>query len=223
MNKPKVNIIALLAAGESRRFGDAKLAQRLDGASFYAGDKFDAALQFDSCNEPTLIGAVYARLRVVAERVGAHLVVVVGGHLEKVSSCLPANAEFIINPDWQQGISSSIGAAAKFAQTEQASSLMIALGDQLALTVDDYLNLYLARKQIDTRVCAYYGHTLAVPAIFHRDDFDHLLSLSGDRGAKPLLKQRYQEGKLIAAFMPRGAVDIDTPEELKHFLDGDEI
>ena len=209
MNKNASHIIALLAAGESRRFGDAKLAQRLDGA------------KFRSYREPTLIGEVYARLSVVAQQVGARLIVVVGGHLEKVASCLPANAELIINPDWQQGISSSIGAAAKFAQTQQASSLMIALGDQLALTVDDYLNLYLAKKQSDTRVCAYYGHSLAVPAIFHQDDFDALLTLKGDRGAKPLLKQRYQEGKLIAAFIPRGEIDIDTPEELKHFLNSD--
>ncbi|QYJ84755.1 nucleotidyltransferase family protein [Shewanella mesophila] len=217
MNKPSVNIIALLAAGESRRFGDAKLAQRLHKT------KFDLGERLGSCNESTLIGEVYARLLLVARRVGARLIVVVGGHLEKVTSCLPANAEFIINPDWQRGIGCSISAAAKFAQRQQASSLMIALGDQLALTVDDYLTLYLAQTQSDTRVCAYYGHSLGVPAIFHQDDFDDLLSLKGDRGAKPLLKQRYQEGKIIAAFIPRGEVDIDTPEELERFLNSDEI
>lgn len=207
MNKSSSNVIALLAAGESRRFGAAKLAQPLDPSLF------------TSHTEPTLVGEVYARLSSVARQVGARLVVVIGGHLEQVTACFPSDAEFIINPDWQQGIGCSIRTAAKFAQAERATSLMIALGDQLALTVEDYLSLFAARKRIETRVCACYGQSLAAPAIFHQEDFDDLLSLSEDTGAKDLLKQRYQEGKLIATSLPRGEIDIDTPEQLRRFLE----
>ncbi|MCG9696408.1 nucleotidyltransferase family protein [Shewanella sp. Isolate11] len=206
MKNANNDVIALLAAGASQRFGGVKLTQPLS-----------SSMSGETETTETVIGTVYYRLSQVADITGARLVVVVGGHSEQVIDCLPKDAEVLENEHWQKGIGHSIGKAAQFAQQQQASSLMIALGDQVALTLDDYLRLFIARHRPETRVSAFYDQTPSVPAIFHQQDFDDLTQLSGDTGAKSLLQQRYQEGKLIATHLPRGEIDIDTPEQLTHF------
>ncbi|MCG9755783.1 NTP transferase domain-containing protein [Shewanella insulae] len=229
-------MIALLAAGESRRFGGVKLAQSLTNDesvrdAFIANDLASAssepkpteskqpeAKSEASPSPTTLIGHQYGVLSEVASRLGASLCVITGAHHETVASCLPPSATLLHNPDWQGGLGHSIAAAASEARARRAETLLIALGDQLLLGIDDYLGLFRARARADTRVCAYYELTLGAPALFHFEDFEALSTLSGDRGAKALLSQRYQEGSLIAMAMDDARVDIDTRSQLSAYL-----
>ncbi|CAM4091402.1 NTP transferase domain-containing protein [Shewanella aquimarina] len=210
-------MIALLAAGESRRFGGVKLAQSLSSeANELACEQAGASL----ISQPTetLIGHQYQALHEVANRLGATLVVVTGAHHQAIASCLPPSATLLHNPDWQGGLGHSIAAAAREAKARRAETLLIALGDQVKLGTEDYLGLFRARARANTRVCAYYELTLGAPALFHYDDFEALSSLSGDRGAKALLSRRYQEGNLIAMAMENASVDIDTRSQLMAYL-----
>ncbi|WP_428614796.1 nucleotidyltransferase family protein [Shewanella sp.] len=206
--KPKV-MIALLAAGESRRFGGAKLAEPLSQSG--AGREDQQAL-----DEP-LILAQYRTLELVAEALDASLVVITGGHQQRIEACLPTSALKVHNPDWPLGLAHSIATAAQYAKAQGAESLLIALGDQPALASQDYLALFSARRRENTRVCAYYELTLGAPALFCHDDFKSLMALSGDRGAKALLTRLYREGQLIALAMPEAAVDIDTRSQLEAY------
>ncbi|ABO24133.1 NTP transferase domain-containing protein [Shewanella loihica] len=229
-------MIALLAAGESRRFGGVKLAQFLTNDDL-ASDDLIANDLASASSEPkptesknivahfvagpsptTLIGHQYSALSEVAARLGASLCVITGAHHEAVASCLPPSAKLVHNPDWQGGLGHSIAVAAKEARALLAETLLIALGDQLLLETDDYLGLFRARARANTRVCAYYELTLGAPALFHFDDFEALSNLSGDRGAKALLSRRYQEGSLIAMAMEDASVDIDTRSQLMAYL-----
>ncbi|TVP12701.1 NTP transferase domain-containing protein [Shewanella sp. KCT] len=224
-------MIALLAAGESRRFGGVKLAQFLtnddlasddlianDLASAPAESKPVESNQAASQTPTTLIGHQFHALSEVAARLGASLCVITGAHHEAVADCLPPSAKLVHNPDWQGGLGHSIAAAAKEARAQRAETLLIALGDQLLLGADDYLGLFRARARANTRVCAYYELTLGAPALFHFDDYEALSNLSGDRGAKVLLSRRYQEGSLIAMAMEDASVDIDTRSQLMAYL-----
>nr|WP_275659117.1 NTP transferase domain-containing protein [Shewanella sp. Isolate8] len=234
-------MIALLAAGESRRFGGVKLAQSLTNDDLASDDLIANDLasassepkpneskqpvfyqpEFYSTASPsptTLIGHQYSALSEVAARLGASLCVITGAHHEAVASCLPPSAKLVHNPDWLGGLGHSIAAAAKEARALRAETLLIALGDQLLLGADDYLGLFRARARANTRVCAYYELTLGAPALFHFDDYEALSSLSGDRGAKALLSRRYQEGNLIAMAMENASVDIDTRSQLMAYL-----
>ena len=60
-------------------------------------------------------------------------------------------------------------------------------------------------------VASRYNGTLGVPAIFKRSLFPALASLSGDTGARTLL--RNPEHVVVAFDLPEAAVDVDTPED----------
>ena len=195
-------LIALMAAGQSRRFNGVKLAQGID-----------------DIGTPLLLDS-YRKLKGFSDELGADLVVILGAHADLLASILPGDAKLIYNSQWQQGMSTSVKAAVGYAQEQGAESLMLSLADQVALQPEHFHSLIEARSQLDTRVCGFYLGSLSVPAIFHRDDYPKLLELSGDRGAKPVLNDLYESGKMLAIEMESAAFDIDTRDDLQQWLAG---
>jgi molybdenum cofactor cytidylyltransferase len=89
------------------------------------------------------------------------------------------------------------------------------LADQPFITAS-HLNLlrqkYLARSD-NPIVAADYDGAVGVPAIFSASVFDDLRSLSGDEGAKRVIKKY---GALVRTInLPEAAIDIDTPADLE--------
>jgi molybdenum cofactor cytidylyltransferase len=58
-----------------------------------------------------------------------------------------------------------------------------------------------------------YAETLGTPVLFRRPYFNALLALSGDAGAKQLLK-RHPDDVATVPF-PKGGIDIDTEEDFR--------
>ncbi|ACA87224.1 nucleotidyltransferase family protein [Shewanella woodyi] len=193
------SLIVLLAAGRSRRFNGAKLAQVID--------REGTSILEDS----------YSKLWGVANKVGAELLVILGGHQEQLLPLLPAGAKYLINSEFKTGLSSSIRCAVNHGVKTEADSLLISLADQVAITESDYLSLYRARG--GAPVCATFDEQLSAPALFYRDDFDKLAALKGDRGAKPILQMLKQVGRLQTVEMSSAQKDIDTRIELADWLD----
>ncbi len=54
---------------------------------------------------------------------------------------------------------------------------------------------------------------LTVPAIFPEAVFSELLALSGDMGAKPVIKKYAKLGRVTAVSIPNAQFDIDTPQD----------
>ncbi|WP_299011847.1 nucleotidyltransferase family protein [uncultured Shewanella sp.] len=200
-------IIALLAAGGSRRFKGAKLAATLPTSQ--------NAMILDS----------YAKLKQLTQRVNIEgdtnleleLVVILGGHQAILQPLLPDTAHCVVNSQWALGLSTSVKCAAHYAKRQQASGLMLTLADQVAINSEDYLQLITLWLQVKQTVASEYLNAPGVPAIFNHDDLADFSMLHGDRGAKPVLMKHKAQNRLDLLPLDCAAWDIDTRDELERW------
>lgn len=181
-------VAAVLAAGGSRRLGRPKQLLPLHGT--------------------TLVEAVVVR---VCASSCDHVAVVVGSHASEVAAQVDRfPVEILENPDWQEGLGSSVRVAARWARRIGASALLLCVVDQPRLSTSHLDDLIDTFRQTGDAVGSRYSGTLGVPAIFSAASFDELEALAGDRGARALLGRA---GTRIVDW-PDGAIDIDVPADL---------
>jgi len=118
------------------------------------------------------------------------------------------------NPNWQEGIASSIRLGItelqKLEPNITAAILMVC--DQPF--VDPLLIYQLTERRAENNngiIACSYKDTLGVPALFDVSYFPRLLKLQGKEGAKKLIKA-FSHDVLPVAF-PLGAIDIDTMDD----------
>ena len=194
-------ITVLLAAGASSRFGGCKLTAQLN-------------------NQSTLLAhGLHLINQACMQQHIAKPAVIIGAHInDDIIEQLHGN-HILVNENWQQGLSSSIKVAVEYAQSCEASALMLVLADQVCLTTADYVRLIEQYRSQPQTSCAVYQHNLGVPAIFVAADFDSLNQLTGDVGAKSILKQKQNLNCLNMIVMDQASVDIDTPADLTLWLE----
>lgn len=189
--EPKRVAAALLAAGASRRFGpDDKLAADLKG---------------------TMLG-VHAALAMNARRFCAAWVITSPpGH--------PCEAEWrdagfkpVSNPTADEGMGTSVAMAAQLASEAGADALLIALADMPMVPSEHFSALIIEGERHRSGYIVGSQGTGAImpPAVFGSGHFSALARLSGDAGARSLLKDA--EALNCA---PEWLVDVDTPETLE--------
>lgn len=180
--------IVVLAAGEARRFGAAKLALPIDGT-------------------PLVRRAVLAALGA-----GVPVVVVTGAHRGPVEACIADLAvERVFNANWAAGIGSSI-ASGMAALPATCGAAIIALADQVLVRADEFRELVAAHARAPEHIiAAQFGDVVGPPCLFPRAFFQELLQLTGDRGARRLLREH--ACRVVALPMAAAAVDIDTPTD----------
>lgn len=126
----------------------------------------------------------------------------------------------VYNPDWQEGMASSIrlGAAEMIRMQPLLTSLILMLCDQPF--VDPLLIYQLTEKRVESDhgivACSYRG-TLGVPVLFDASYFPQLLMLQGKEGAKKLIKAFPNDVATVA--FPLGAIDIDTLDDYEVLKD----
>lgn len=140
--------------------------------------------------------------------------VVLGANSEVIKQSLGSFQQQVVhNPDWKEGIASSIRAGLR-AVPQSASGVMIVLADQPLITTHALLKLMAAwTANPDCRVASQYESAMGVPAIFPRKDFEQLMELNGDEGAKLLLNEAKN---VTAVSMPEAAIDLDTDEDYQN-------
>ena len=182
----------LLAAGASRRFGSPKQLARFEGQSLLR--RAAESLVRSSC-EP--------------------IVVVLGAEIQQSSAeiaDLPINIQ--VNQDWQLGMSSSIKSGlVKLRSIEPGlAAVIITLCDQPRVTAE-LIELFSDkfRATRDAIIAAEYGATNGVPALFSRAMFVELLNLTGDKGARDLIRGREDVSTIN---LEEAQFDIDSPGEL---------
>lgn len=179
--------IVILAAGASSRFGECKHLASINGKPLVQH------LVDRCCN------------------ISPAPVYLVSGRYHQPMQEQLHGVSFIYNESWAEGLSSSIKAAVN--ALPQASSLLFILGDQIALQRNDIDAIYSADPSYPI-VCATFGNRYSVPARFARSEFSKLKQLTGDEGARALLKQSTR----YAITMPNAAIDIDTQDDLSQYL-----
>ncbi|KAA2238754.1 nucleotidyltransferase family protein [Chitinophaga agrisoli] len=144
------------------------------------------------------------------------VIVVKGAHAVIISpENLPADRVSIIdNPNWQEGLASSIrtGISALQQKAPAATGVILMLCDQPYVEAAHLNGLMLKKLETGKGIIAsYYNDTMGVPALFDKAFFPALLSLAGEEGAKKLLYQ--YEDEVTAVPFPLGSVDVDTPAD----------
>ena len=179
----------ILAAGASRRLGQPKQLLELQG-------------------EPLL-----HRTARIALQVCEPVLVVLGFEAESMKAALGGlPVQCVRNLDWEEGMASSLRAAIS-ALSPEARAAIFLVCDQP--TLDQALLeriLLLHQAHPCKRIASGYAGIKGIPALLPCQDFDAMLRLRGDRGARSLLGS---EDVLEVAF-PGGELDLDLPEDLVH-------
>jgi molybdenum cofactor cytidylyltransferase len=228
--KPIRLVPIILAAGGSRRFNGVKLMSRLNNGKpllehsiqqLQLGcEQFQAQQAGEHSNASVNHNVDISRLEL------SPVTVILGGHHECLAPLLPSGMAYRLNPDWQQGLSSSIRVAVKHAVELDADAILLTLADQVALESHDYaalLALFCGRfsqgaPHRGQTTAAFYRQTPGVPAIFLIDDFTALSQLTADKGAKAILFLHHKQQNLQLLPLERAAIDIDTQTELSLWL-----
>lgn len=157
--------VAVLAAGQSRRFGKIdKLAAEFRGGM----------LGLHVCR--TLAPLPFAQRYVVASSESHPC----------ARGWLAAGFAIAVNPDAASGMGNSVALAARLSQEAGASALLIALADMPLVPAALFAEL-LAQTAPAALVAAHNGAVPMPPVLFGSDRFAQLMQLSGDRGAHKLL------------------------------------
>jgi CTP:molybdopterin cytidylyltransferase MocA len=189
--------LALLAAGGSRRLGQPKQLVRVGGESLIR--------------------------RMARACLGAQLspnIVVLGAHAQAVRKELEdLPLTMVENPHWEEGIASSLRIAVKAALAEEPriTALLVTLADQPNVTTAHLSSLVSAQRSSARSIAAAdFGDHLGPPVCFAREHFPVLLALSGDCGARNLLRQF----DALPVRMPASAGDdLDTPADLARLIE----
>ena len=115
----------------------------------------------------------------------------------------------IRNEEADAGIATSITLGVRAAREQDADAVLLALADMPRVTATHIHRLFDASRGPDTVVASSDGVDTSPPALFGRDQFDFLLTLKGDEGARDLVRS----GRHVVT-APAELIDVDTAEEL---------
>lgn len=184
--------IIILAAGSSSRMNQPKQLLQVNGKTLLR-HTIDEALAL-------LPSSVY---------------VVTGANAERITTELDlSSVQICHNPDWQKGMSSSIrsGLQALLHRQPAVSGCIISVCDQPLISTAIFEALISIHRTASSRIVASeYRGTTGVPALFGKEFFPELMQLSGQEGAKKLLKIHHQH--VVSVPFSGGEIDIDTPAD----------
>jgi molybdenum cofactor cytidylyltransferase len=120
----------------------------------------------------------------------------------------------IDNPRWDEGMATSIHRAVDWARRRALPALLISVADQPGLTTAHIEALVAASGGGRGLTASSYAGILGVPAPFPSGYFGALEGLSGDAGARALL--RASGAAVTPVSWPIGAFDVDLVDELRN-------
>ena len=184
--------IIILAAGSSSRLGKPKQNLVFKGKTL-------------------LQRAIETAIASVCEPV----IVVLGANADVIESAIKNyDINIIHNPDWAEGMSSSIraGISALLKIEPNIQSVILMLCDQPFTNTYLLNHLIMANEESGIAVCT-YNNTIGPPVLFDAVYFNELLLLKGAEGAKKVI-HKYPD-KVVEIVFPHGSIDIDTMEDFE--------
>lgn len=193
MFSPEIRIGAIvLAAGASSRMGTPKQLLPVNGV-------------------PLVLRAVKAALETTAWPI----VVVVGANAGLIRPVLATHPVLIVeNASWIEGMASSIRTGIDTLQqfSRSVSGALVILCDQPALSAAVLSKLIHEQERTGRSiVAARYGGRNGAPALFMREHFSALKTLTGEEGARSLLQA--PADRIATLELAELSVDLDTPAD----------
>ena len=177
----------ILAAGASTRLGQRKQLAMLRGETL-----------------------LERTIRVAHQAGCVPVLVVLGDDADTIrASCKLHPAHAILNPDWMEGMASSIRAGIHAVQAGHADAAIVLTCDQPAVTPLHLSRLKHRGEATGEPIASAYAGRSGVPAWFPRTRFPELLMLAGDAGARALLSSAESVN------LEHGELDVDTPKSLQ--------
>ena len=119
------------------------------------------------------------------------LVLVVGNDAAAVAARAPADVRVVTAPDWADGISASLRAALGALGPDPAvDAVCIGLADQPRVGAEAYRRLVTAGEEGADIAVATYDGVRANPVLLCRSVWLEALALTGDEGARELMRRR---------------------------------
>ena len=144
--------------------------------------------------------------------------VVTGAHQKAVSEAIKTNTVDVVHNDqWIQGMGSSISKILEYFDEHDLKfdGLLITTCDQPLVQNMHYNSLVANFLNSDQIIASAYKNDFGIPVLFGSKYFNQLKELSGEKGAKSLLKKHLNNLALINA--PEAAVDLDTIEKYQAY------
>ncbi|MGH7385003.1 MAG: nucleotidyltransferase family protein [Candidatus Rokuibacteriota bacterium] len=180
----------VLAAGLSRRMGQAKLLMPLGGRAI-------------------------VRHAVEGVRAGGvdSVWVVTGPDIAPIEAALAGlDVQLVVNPAPEDGQAGSLRAGIA-ALPAAVDAVLIALGDQPALAPSIIPALLAARRTSPKLIVApRYRDGQGNPVLFKREIFPELLRLTGDQGARPIIQKEPARVEWVELDLPMPP-DVDTQDD----------
>lgn len=182
----------ILAAGRGSRFSD------------------ETAKPLARLGNRTLVGHAVAAATASGLR---PIVVVVGYWAEEVAAAAGTLAAVVVNPDWEDGLSTSLRAALGALSGERGvSAVAVSLADQPRIGAEAYRRLAAAAREGADLAVATYGGGRGHPVLIGRRHWAEAMRLEGDEGARSLLaRHSVTEVDCDGTGDP---ADVDTPADL---------
>lgn len=190
-------LIAILAAGNSKRFGGIKMTAKIKTAS----------------GSLTLVEFAYTKIADLP----FNKWLATGAYHDQILRCGLKDIKLVNCPNAHKGIGHTISELAlKVAQQDHYTHLMLCLADHAGITASVYQHLINSAKLYPEKIiCIEADFGLSVPAIFPAAYFPELIEMSGDIGAKNILAKHRKD--IYALSYPNGFDDIDTQEALDNW------
>jgi molybdenum cofactor cytidylyltransferase len=147
----------------------------------------------------------------------APVLVVVGYRADEVRAALAGEAEIVENPEWEEGIASSLRAVLTALTTRPAvDAVCVGLADQPLVGAEAYRRV--AATEAELVVPTYDGQP-GNPVKLARSLWAEALELRGDVGARALARDRAVH---IDCTGTGSAADVDTLEDLERLQQEDQ-
>jgi molybdenum cofactor cytidylyltransferase len=189
---PKLGAI-ILAAGLSKRMGKPKLLLPLNGKPLF---RYPLEQAIRNHIQPICL--------IAGQQIQAF----------KTHSSDLVNVEYIYNPGYEKGMSSSLKIGIENIKY-RTDATFIFLADQ-PFVPDLVIQTMIEQFSKDTRIVRpqYHGN-FGHPILIDKSLYDEFLNLEGDQGGKEIIKKYKNDTKILSFDHTFWGMDIDTPEDYR--------